>query len=170
MDEVIKGSPTYLAKTIMTIPMVRDCVHELFLKEISEQCQKLRVKSKENQSVLRVAREKHKSIDTFKMLDILQEMKERAPGILDVFVTIAMTKVKEDGSQVAPLCVAYGILMNSRSRELSLIQKLTSVTLGFGGATKKVGNIALVYNNYVSKVNYCIQNLRSYKRDGPLEK
>jgi hypothetical protein len=41
---------------------------------------------------------KHKSIETFKMPYILQEMKERAPGILDVFVTIAMTKVKEDVS------------------------------------------------------------------------
>ena len=65
-------------------------------------------------------------------------MKERAPDVLDVLITIAVSKVKEDGSQLPPLCVAMGILMNTRFKELSLVQKLTSVVHGVGGATQMV--------------------------------
>jgi hypothetical protein len=87
---------------------------------------------------MRVNREKHKSINTFRWIDILKEMKDRAPDVLDVLVTIALSKLKEDGSQLPPLCMAMGILMNIRFKELSLVQKLTSVILGSGGATQKV--------------------------------
>ncbi|KAK2568941.1 hypothetical protein P5673_007016 [Acropora cervicornis] len=36
-----------------------------------------------------------------------------------------------------PLCNAYGILMNVRCRELSLVQKINAVLLGVGGARKR---------------------------------
>lgn len=42
-----------------------------------------------------------------------------------------------DGRQIMPLCTAYGILMNVRCRELSLIQKMNAVLLGVGSATKR---------------------------------
>ena len=122
----------------MDIPEIKICVFELILKRINEQCQKICNRSKERPSLLRVRRKDHKSINTFRWVDILREMNQTAPDVLNVLVTIAASKVKEDGSQLPPLCVAIGILMNTRSTDLSLIQKLTSVTLGTGGATKKV--------------------------------
>lgn len=72
-------------------------------------------------------------------------MKERAPDVLDVLVTIAIAHLKDDGSQIAPLCVAFGMLMNIRCRELSLVQKLITITLGSGGATKKVNVFIVLY-------------------------
>ena len=138
IDEIIKGSPTYLVKIVMDIPEIKICVFELILKRINEQCQKLCSRSKERPSLLRVRRKDHKSINTFRWVDILREMNQTAPDVLDVLVMIAASKVKEDGSQLPPLCVAIGILMNTRSKDLSLIQKLTSVMLGTGGATEKV--------------------------------
>ena len=67
------------------------------------------------------------------------EMKQRAPDVLDFLVTVAAPKVKGDADQqIPPLCAAYGILMNSRWKELSLIQKINGILLGFGNATERV--------------------------------
>ena len=48
-----------------------------------------------------------------------------------------------DGRQVMPLCNAYGILMNVRCRELSLVQKINAVLLGVGGARKRVSEFVI---------------------------
>lgn len=137
MTEIIKGSPTYLAKVAMDIPQVKRCVFTLVMNQINEQCRKLCAKTTEKPSVLRVSRKAQKNLSTFKWIDILREMRERAPDVLDFLVTIGVSHVKEDGSQVAPLCVAFGILMNVRSRELSMVQKIATVILGSGNATKR---------------------------------
>ena len=66
-------------------------------------------------------------------------MKELAPDVLDFMVAMAVPQLKgHDGRQIMPLCTAYGILMNVRCRELSLIQKMNAVLLGVGSATKRV--------------------------------
>jgi hypothetical protein len=75
----------------------------------------------------------------FRWNNILTEMKERAPDVLDFMVAMAVPQLKgSDGRQIMPLCTAYGILMNVRCRELSLIQKMNAVLLGVGSATKRV--------------------------------
>ena len=71
-------------------------------------------------------------------------MRERAPYVLDFMATVAIPKLKNnDERQVMPLCTAYGILMNVRCRELSLVQKINAVLLGVGGATKRVSEFAI---------------------------
>ena len=66
-------------------------------------------------------------------------MKERALDVLDFLTTVAIPRVKEDTSaQVPPLCTAFGLLINMRSRELSLVQQVNTVVLGAGNAKKKV--------------------------------
>ena len=55
-------------------------------------------------------------------MQILNEMKDRAPDALEFLATIAVPNLKDNGGQVAPLCVAYGVSMNQRFRELSLVQ------------------------------------------------
>ena len=138
IDQIAKGFPTYLAKIITNIPQIKTCVHELYLKDINKQCKKLCAKSQEMRSVLRVNRNDHKNTKNFHWIDILRKIKERTPIHLDILVTVAVRKVKDDASQLPLLCVAMGILMNIRSRELSLVQKVNSVILGSGGVPKKV--------------------------------
>ena len=79
-----------------------------------------------------------KNLAEFRWISILREMKERTPDVLDFLTTVAIPRVKEDTSHVPPLCTAFGLLMNMRSRELSLVQKVNTVVLGAGNATKKV--------------------------------
>ena len=53
-------------------------------------------------------------------------MKERVPDVLDVLAAVAIPNVtahEDSAKQIAPLCTAYGILMFTRWKELSLIQK-----------------------------------------------
>lgn len=69
-------------------------------------------------------------------------MSQHAPDVLDFLVTIVVTATDEKRFRATNstfmTCVAYGILMNSRWRELSLIQKVNSILLGFGNATDRV--------------------------------
>ncbi len=138
MDEIVKGSPTYLARTIMEIPQLKKRVTVLFLEEINEKCKKLCAVTKEKPSLLRISREQQKNLAEFKWISLLREMKDRVPDVLDILMAIATPRIKRDNSQVAPLCTAFGILMHTRNRELSLVQKLNTVVIGTGNATKKV--------------------------------
>ena len=66
-------------------------------------------------------------------------MKERVPDVLDVLAAVAIPNVtahEDSAKQIAPLCTAYGILMFTRWKELSLIQKMNSILLSTGHAER----------------------------------
>ena len=70
---------------------------------------------------------------------IIMELHERAPDLLDFFVTVALPQAKKCTEKNVPaLCEAYGVLMNVRWQELSLIQKINTVLLGVGHTTARV--------------------------------
>lgn len=97
-----------------------------------------------------VPSEHHKSLVEFHWNNILTEMKEHAPDVLGFMVAMAVPQLKgSDGRQIMPLCTAYGILMNVRYRELSLIQKMNAVLLGVGSATKRVGQYLTSFYSYI---------------------
>lgn len=133
------ANPSVLAEAVMKISSLRNAIKGLYLKEVDDQCTKLCARSHAEPSVLRVPTSQHKFLVDFSWDNIMAEMKERAPDVLDFLVAMAVPKLKgSDGRQVMPLCTAYGILMNVRCRELSLVQKVNAVLLGIGNATKRV--------------------------------
>ena len=73
-------------------------------------------------------------------------MKERVPDVLDVLAACCSnskcTAHEDSAKQIAPLCTAYGILMFTRWKELSLIQKMNSILLSTGHATERVFNVS----------------------------
>lgn len=116
------------------------------LREIEEQCQQLCVRTKGQPSILRTSKEDQKNLSSsFSWMKIVDEMKNRAPDVLDFLVTVAAPKLKEDGRQIPAICQAYGLLMNTRCRELSLVQKVNTIILGRGGATKMVVFVICIY-------------------------
>ncbi|XP_068733624.1 uncharacterized protein [Montipora capricornis] len=122
----------------MKISSLRNAIRNVFFKEVDAQCAMLCARKSSEPSVLRVPSERHKNLVEFRCNNILTEMRERAPDVLDFMATVAVPKLKgNDGRQVMPLCTAYGILMNVKCRELSLVQKINAVLLGVGGATKR---------------------------------
>ena len=67
-----------------------------------------------------------------------------------IMVAMAVPQLKgSDGRQIMPLCTAYGILMNVRCRELSLIQKMNAMLLGVGSATKRVRQYQTSFYSYI---------------------
>ena len=130
--------PTEIAKAVMLLPSVKASMKYHFLEEIDQQCRDLCVR-KHAPSVLHVCRNETKSsLESFTWSSVLQEMKERAPDVLDFIATISVPVVKEKENQVPPLCVSYGLMMHTRWKELSLIQKIVTFILGIGHSTAKV--------------------------------
>ena len=77
-------------------------------------------------------------LKNFSWEKVITEMKERVPDVLDVLAAVAIPNVtahEDSAKQIAPLCTAYGILMFTRWKELSLIQKMNSILLSTGHAT-----------------------------------
>lgn len=139
-EEIIAAANTsnsyILAEAVMKIPSLRNAVKGLYLKLVDEQCSRLCLRTT---VISRIPSAQHKNLVEFKWEAILKEMEERAPDVLDFLVAMAIPKLKgNDGRQVIPLCTAYGILMNVRCRELSLVQKINAVVLAVGNATKRV--------------------------------
>ena len=122
------------------------------MKEIDDQCSKLCIRkprsSGQQPSVLHVTRKgTNKQLEEFTWTKVLEEMRERAPDVLDFLCAISIPKLKDTDKQVAPLCVAYGILLNNRWRELNLIQKVITTLFGVGNCTAKVYQLCLLFKN-----------------------
>ena len=138
------ANPHQIAEAAMKISSLRNAIRNVFFKEVDAQCAMLCARKSSQPSVLRVPSECHKNLVEFRWNNILTEMRERAPDVLDFMATVAVPKLKgNDGRQVMPLCTACGILMNVRCRELSLVQKINAVLLGVGGATKRVSEFLI---------------------------
>ncbi|XP_029185142.2 uncharacterized protein LOC114953141 isoform X2 [Acropora millepora] len=130
----ITTTPDLLAEMIMKCPDLRCAVKRIILRDIDEQCQKLCTRSQEKWSVLRIPRSKHKDLKNFSWNSIILELYERAPDVLDFLVTVALPKgtKKCEDKYVPAICEGYGVLMNVRWQELSLIQKINTILLGVG--------------------------------------
>ena len=149
------ASPYAVAETLMKMSSLRNAIKNVFLMEVDNQCSNLCARKSAQPSVLRVPSEHHKSLVEFQWNHILTEMKKRAPDVLDFMVAMAVPQLKgSDGRQIMPLCTAYGILMNVRCRELSLIQKMNAVLLGVGSATKRVRQYLISFHSYILDIHY----------------
>ena len=136
---IVSSTPEQLSEALRNIPHLQKCVKGISLNTIDEQCQKLCSISKEKPSVLCTPRDKHEELTTrFTWSSILLEMKERAPDALDVLATIACPNLRSVDQKIPRIGAAYGILMNTRNRDFSLVQRMNNIVLGAGQATKKV--------------------------------
>ena len=101
-------------------------------------------------SVLCVPSEHHKSLVEFHWNSTLTEMKEHAPDVLNFMVAMAVLQLKGSGGrQMMPLCTAYGILMNVRCREPSLIKKNECCFAGCPKCNKKGQTIPHIFSSYL---------------------
>ena len=99
-----------------------------------------------------------KDLENFSWERVITEMKECVPDVLDVLAAIAVPNVKVNSEQQsAPLCIAYGILMFTRWKELSLIQKINTIVLSVGHATERVQCIIILC--FSASVAFNLSNL-----------
>ena len=62
------------------------------------------------------------------------------------------TVVQEDGSQVPPVYVIYGYVMNIQCWELNLVQNLITIILGIANSNHKVSIILVTTSNFLEVV------------------
>ena len=67
---------------------------------------------------------------------ILNEISQRCPFLLDVMTTTVGSKLKPN--TIPSLCLCYGILMQKRNHDLSLIQRINTILLAEGNAKKRL--------------------------------
>lgn len=131
------GIPQEITQAILTVPRLKSCLKYRLLEDIDQQCRALCTR-KRNPSVLHVTKIQCKEkIQNFKWSDIVEEMKERAPDLLDFISTVSVPVLKSE-NQIPAVCMIYGLLLHERWTELSLVQKIVTVILGVGHVTSKV--------------------------------
>ena len=131
------GIPEEIAKEVLNVDSIKGAIKLQLLKEIDGQCQSLCVRTRGEPSIL-----KNTSVESLESVDwcnVMKEMKDRAPDILDFIATVAAPRLKKNvDGQVPPVCMVYAMMMNQRWQELSLVQKIATIILGVGHSSKKV--------------------------------
>lgn len=130
--------PSTIADSILQCDAVSAAVWDIILKSISSKCEALQ--KKQNKSCL--TENGVVNMMNFNWDVIVEEMNSKCPEILDILLAVATTKhcsdEKLEQTVKQRICVTYGILMQSRTKFNSLIQRLTTVILTDGGVSKKV--------------------------------
>ena len=131
------GIPEEIAEEVLSVDSIKGAIKLQLLKEIDGQCQSLCVRTRGEPSIL-----KNTSVESLESVDwcnVMKEMKDRAPDILDFIATVAAPRLKKNvDGQVPPVCMVYAMMMNQRWQELSLVQKIATIILGVGHSSKKV--------------------------------
>lgn len=102
------------------------------LEQLDTDCTELC--TKRNASVLR-----KNDYDNMVSLDwsvIMKEIASRCPILYDIMKTVV--KKPNLTNHIPPICICYGILLQQRNHELSLIQRINTVLLSEGNAKKQV--------------------------------
>lgn len=114
------------------------------LQELNEKCTELYKKN--TPSILR--KNQYPDMAGFDWNSILNEISQRCPLLLDVMTTTIGSKVKPN--TIPSICLCYGILMQKRNHDLSLIQRINTILLAEGNAKKQVGWKRTLYtSNYM---------------------
>ena len=129
---------TVLAQQIMEVPSLRRCILTVMLQNIDNQAQSCVLRQKVHHLFCVCQENIRTNWHHSHGCRFFMNWKDRAPDVLEILTTIAVPNLKDDGRQVAPLCVAYGVFTNQRCKELSLIQKVNTIVLGTGSAPKRV--------------------------------
>lgn len=135
------GELSVITSAIVSVNSLKQNVKDNLLHELDEECKHLCLRSEPSE--LRM--NKFCDMVGFEWQKLSSEMSSRCPFLLDVLL-IVMNKSKEELTQIIPrLGLCYAILMQTRNRELSLVQRLNTVLLTHGNAKKEVSkNIAPV--------------------------
>lgn len=133
------GELSVITSATASVDSLKQNVKDNLLHQLDEQCQHISLRSEPSE----LRKNKFCDMAGFEWQKLSSEMSSRCPFLLDVFL-IVMNKSKEELTQIIPrLDLCYAILMQTRNRELNLVQRLNTVLFTHGNAKKEVSkNIA----------------------------
>ena len=107
------GIPRDIAKQLLKVESIKRASKLQLLQQIDNQCQALCVRSRGEPSVLKDS--SVGALEVVKWSNIMPEMKDRAPDVLDFIATVATPRLKKNvDDQVPPVCMIYAMMMNQR--------------------------------------------------------
>ena len=158
LKSVQRRNPRDIAKERLKVESIKRTIKLQLLQQIDNQCQELCVRSRGEPSVLKDS--SVGALEGVKWSNIMQEMKDRAPDVLDFIATVATPRLKKNvDEQVPPVCMIYAMTMNQGWQELSLIQKIATIILGIGHSNKKVKLMKALYITVCKGFLLCKDNL-----------
>lgn len=108
-------------------------IMEMFLSKIDREL--VQVARRETKSVLRDRG--YPGLSNFTFEEILAEMRSHCPTVFTILSKMIQLDLNRDKNN-APLALIYGIVMFKRFHELSRVQRLNTVLLYSGNASKEV--------------------------------
>jgi replication fork clamp-binding protein CrfC len=126
--------PSNITTVVASIDSLTRSFKENILHELDQECVKLCTKSEPSE----LRKNCFDDMAAFDWKKLASEMSSRCPFLLDLLLAV-MKKTKEDLNDILPrLGLCYSILMQTRNRELSLVQRLNTVLMTNGNAKKEV--------------------------------
>lgn len=142
------GVPSIITHAIESVASLIRNLKESILHELDNECKNICLRGKPSE----LRKNKFCNMAGFEWQKLSSEMSIRCPFLLDVLLTV-MDKSKEECIEIIPrLGLCYAILMQTRNKDLSLVQRLNTVLLTNGNAKKEVclitDNVTRVYILY----------------------
>ncbi len=126
--------PSNITTVVASIDSLTRSFKENILHELDQECVKLCTKSEPSE----LQKNCFDDMAAFDWKKLASEMSSRCLFLLDLLLAV-MKKTKEDLNDILPrLGLCYSILMQTRNRELSLVQRLNTVLMTNGNAKKEV--------------------------------
>lgn len=138
---VQESNVSLIADGILNCKSLSKAIWEKKIQGIRETI--LKLTKKRSQSLL--GSNDVENIMSFNWMKVIKEIHDNCPELLDIFVTVGSHDQPRDEESEMMLArrigMSYGLLMQARCRDLSLVQRMLTVVLTEGGATKKVKNL-----------------------------
>ncbi len=160
-EAISTGKLSTIATAMASVDSLRHNFKENVLHELEQDCKNICLKGEPSE----LRKNKFGDMAEFEWQKLSSEMSNRCPFLLDVLLRV-MDKSKEELSQIIPrLGLCYAILMQTRNRELSLVQRLNTVLFTHGNAKKEVGkNTTYAYYVLVmSGFHFSVKSIRKMK-------
>ena len=135
LEEAIStGDPTIITTAIKSIESLNRTFREYLLHELDNDCKNICLRSEPSE----LRTNTFCDMIGFEWQKFSSEMSKRCSFLLDVLLTV-MNTTKEKCDEIIPrLGLCYVILMQTRNRDLSSVQRLNTVLLINGNAKKEV--------------------------------
>lgn len=139
--QILGGHSPSIAKGVMAMDDVRECLFNMFLDNINNECSKLCQRSPENRSSFRKIR--LSQIVDFKWSLLVNELENRAPLLFKTLSSIASrndhrNQTKVSASHHPGICMAVAVILKERNREMCGLQSVVSCLMYSSHCEKKV--------------------------------
>ena len=137
---LLGGNPTSIAKAALAIAGVREATTVQMLVNINKECSKLCRKKKPVSLYRKIP---VRMLSEFKWSDMITELEQTAPLLLQIFRCIVAHNDKRNKSKVGighypGICMAMSLLLKERCREICGLQSVVSLFMYSNQCNKQV--------------------------------